>query len=141
MRAASRPSEADSKGVGMKGIILVLLFGAFGVGFAVARQHEVTLPIDAAVNAMLAAAGAPNHQATRVVPIENSGGLVSGYAQIVGTRSSVAATRAVVRISAPPASGWTVDAYIPVTGIDRHSGTIHRQYGVAIDALVKGRPQ
>lgn len=123
----------------MKVAILAAVLAAFAAGFAAAQQREILEPLDQAVDAMFSAAGAPNREATRVVPIENAGGIVSGYAQITGARASVAATRAVVRISTVSPNGWTIDALVPVTSVSRTNGTLHREYGVAVDAIVNGR--
>lgn len=122
----------------MKIAILAVALAAFTAGFAAAQQREILEPLDQAVNAMFAAAAVPNRDATRVVPIESAGGAVAGYAQIVGPRTRVAATRAVVRISTSSPNGWRIDALIPVTSVSRTSGTINREYGVAVDAIVNG---
>lgn len=122
----------------MKIAILAVALGAFTAGLAAAQQHEILEPLDQAVNAMFAAAGAPNRDASRVVPIESAGGAVAGYAQIVGPRARVAATRAVVRISTSSPNGWRIDALIPVTSVSRTNGTLNREYGVAVDAIVNG---
>lgn len=124
----------------MKVAVLAVTLAAFTAGFAAAQQSEILQPLDQAVNAMLSAAGAPNREATRVVPIESAGGAVDGYAQIVGPQARVAATRAVVRIATASPNGWTIQALVPVTSVSRASGALHRAYGVAIDALVNGGP-
>lgn len=122
----------------MKVVILAVALAAFAAGFAAAQQSEILQPLDQAVNAMLSAAGTPNHDASRVVPIESAGGAVDGYAQIIGPQARVASTRAVVRIATSSPNGWTIEALIPVTSVSRTAGTLHRQYGVAVDAIVNG---
>ncbi|HLI95693.1 MAG TPA: hypothetical protein VKT72_06350 [Candidatus Baltobacteraceae bacterium] len=122
----------------MKVAVFIALFAMLAAGFAGAQQNELLAPLDQAVNAMLEAAGAPSRDATRVVPIESSGGAVNGYAQIVGTASRVAATRAVVKISTSAPNGWRIDALVPVSSVSRSTGRLHREYGVAVDALVSG---
>lgn len=121
----------------MKVVVLAVALAAFAAGFAAAQQREILAPLDQAVNAMLSAAGTPNREATRVVPIV-SGTATAGYAQIAGPKARVAATRAVMKISTTSASGWTIDALIPVTVVSRNGGAIHRQYGVSVDAIVNG---
>lgn len=122
----------------MKIAVLAVTLAAFTAGYAAAQQREILEPLDQAVNAMFAAAGVPNREASRVVPIESAGGVVAGYAQIVGPQARVAATRAVVRISTASPNGWRIDALIPVTSVSRASAALHRQYGVAVDAIVNG---
>lgn len=122
----------------MKVVALALALAAALAGFASAAQNELLAPLDQAANALLGAAGAPNHDASRVVPIVGAGGVTSGYAQIVGPRSRVAATRAVMKISTTAANGWTIDALVPVSAVSRESGSMHREYGVAVDAIVSG---
>lgn len=122
----------------MKIAVLAVALAAFTAGFAAAQQHEILEPLDQAVNAIFTAAGAPNREGSRVVPIESAGGAVAGYAQIVGPKARVAATRAVLRISTTSPNGWTIDALIPVSSVSRAGGTLHRQYGVAVDAIVNG---
>lgn len=122
----------------MKMLVLAAVLALATAGFAAGAQREILAPLDQAVNAMFGAAGAPNRDATRVVPIVTSGGQTAGYAQIVGPRVQVAATRAVVKISTASANGWTIDALVPVSTISRSSGAMHREYGVAVDALVNG---
>jgi hypothetical protein len=120
----------------MKVAFLAALLAAFAAGFAAAQQREVLAPLDEAVNAMFTAAGVPNRDATRVVPIESAGGAVSGYAQIAGSASRITATRAVVEISTTSPNGWSIDVLVPVTSVSRSAGTLHRAYGVAVDALI-----
>lgn len=122
----------------MKTLVLTIAVVLLTAGLAVAAQSEILAPLDQAVNAMFDAAGAPNRDATRVVPIVSSGGQTAGYAQIVGPRAQVAATRAVVKISTASANGWTIDAFVPVSTVSRSSGAMHREYGVAVDAIVNG---
>lgn len=124
----------------MKVAVLAVTLAACTAGFALAQQSQILRPLDQAVNAMLSAAGVPNRDATRVVPVESAGGAVDGYAQIVGPQARVAATRAVLRITTTSPNGWTIQALVPVTSVSRASGTLHRAYGVAIDALVNGGP-
>jgi hypothetical protein len=123
----------------MKVFALTMLLAAAAAALAFGRQNELLTPLDQAVNAMLDAAGTPNRGISRVVPIVRSGGVPGGYAQIIGDRAAVAHTRAVLEISTAVPSGWSIDALIPVTTISRTSGTIHRSYGVAVDAIVNGR--
>ena len=123
----------------MKTLIATFALIAACAGLAAAQQREILAPLDQAVNAMFAAAGAPNRDATRVVPIESSGGAVAGYAQIVGPRARVAATRAVVEISTTAPNGWQIQALVPVRSVSRASGALQREYGVAVDAIVNGR--
>jgi hypothetical protein len=123
----------------MKVFVLALVLAGVAATFAAAQQSELLAPLDQAVNAMLQAAGAPNHDVTRVVPVVRTGGVTAGYAQIVGTHAAVARTRAVLEISTDVPSGWNIDALIPVTTIDRTGGAIHRSYGVGVDAIVNGR--
>ncbi|HEY9181440.1 MAG TPA: hypothetical protein VIO32_12025 [Candidatus Baltobacteraceae bacterium] len=106
---------------------------------ASAAPAEILAPIDTAVNAMFQAAGAPNRGATRVVPIVSEGGVTSGYAQVTGTPARVNGTRAVLKITTTSPNGWTIEALVPVISIGRADGTIHRAYGVAVDAIVNGR--
>lgn len=120
----------------MKMLVLAAALALLTAGFAAGAQSEILAPLDQAVNAMLGAAGVPNRDATRVVPIVGSGGETAGYAQIVGPRAQVAATRAVVKISTAAPNGWTIDAFVPVSTVSRSSGAMHRQYGVAVDAIV-----
>jgi hypothetical protein len=115
-------------------IAATLLLTAGGVR----AQHEILAPVNDAVNAMLGALGAPNHDATRVVPIVAAGGTTAGYAQIAGPQSRVAATRAVLKISSTSPNGWSIDAFVPVTSVSRGNGAVHRAYGVAVDAIVNG---
>ncbi len=123
----------------MKVLVLAAAVAAFAGGFAAAQQSELLAPLDQAVNALMSAAGVSNHDASRVVPIVVAGGATAGFAQIVGPQARVAATRAVVKISTTSPNGWTIDALVPVTTISRTSGSMHRQYGVAVDAIVNGR--
>lgn len=123
----------------MKAVVLTVVLAALAAGFAAASRREILAPLDQAVNAMLSAAMVPNREATRVVPVESTGGAVTGYAQIVGAQARVAATRAVIEISTTSPNGWTIDALVPVTSVSRTSGAMRRQYGVAVDALVNGR--
>lgn len=119
--------------------LAVLLAAALALtGAAMDTRGEILAPLDQAVNAMFTAAGVPNRDATRVVPIVTTGGVTSGYAQITGPQARVNATRAVLKISTASPNGWSIDAFVPVTTISRVSGTIHREYGVAVDALVNG---
>lgn len=120
----------------MKTVVLAVALAAFAAGFAAARQNELLSPLNAAVNAMLSAAGVPNRDAARVVPLVSTGGATRGYAQIVGPQALLAATRAVVRVSTTAPNGWTIDALVPVSVVGRTSGEMHRVYGVAVDALV-----
>lgn len=120
----------------MKSAVLAVALAVFAAGFACAQQSELLSPLDRAVNAALSAAGVPNREATRVVPIVTSGGASAGYAQIVGARARVAQTRAVVKMSTTAANGWRFDALVPVSVVGRSSGAMHRVYGVAVDALV-----
>lgn len=122
----------------MKILVLAGALAAFAAGFASAQQSEILAPLDQAVNAVLSAAGVPNRDATRVVPVVTSGGAQAGYAQIVGPQARVAATRAVVKISTSAPNGWTFDTLVPVSVVKRGSGAMHREYGVAVDALVRG---
>jgi len=122
----------------MKLVICAALVAAFAAGAAPAAQGELLEPLDQGVNAMLTAAGVPNRDATRVVPVVTSGGASAGYAQIIGPQAKVAATRAVVRISATTANGWTFETLVPVRSVNRSSGAMSREYGVAVDALVHG---
>ena len=121
----------------MKIVVLAAVLTAFAAGFAPAAPGELLAPLDQAVNAVLSAAGVPNRDATRVVPIVTSGGAAAGYAQIVGPQAKVAATRAVVKISTTAANGWTFDTLVPVSTVSRSSGAMRREYGVAVDALVR----
>lgn len=121
----------------MKTFVLAVALAGFAAGVATAQQSEILAPLDQAVNAMFEAAGVPNRDATRVVPIVTTGGITSGYAQITGSQARVNATRAVLKISTASPNGWSIDALVPVTTISRSSGTIHREYGVAIDAVVR----
>lgn len=122
----------------MKILLLAVTLAAFAAGFA-AAQNEILAPLDQAVNAMFEAAGVPNREATRVVPIVTAGGTTAGYAQIAGTQTRVNAARAVLKISTVSPNGWSIDALVPVTTVGRTSGAIHREYGVAVDAIVNGR--
>jgi hypothetical protein len=121
----------------MKVAVLAVALGAFAAGFASAQQSEILAPLDQAVNAVLSASGIPNHDATRVVPVVTAGGAEAGFAQIVGPQARVAATRAVVKISTTAPNGWTFDTLVPVSVVKRGSGQMHREYGVAVDALVR----
>jgi hypothetical protein len=123
----------------MKVAFLAAMLAAFAAGFAAAQQRELLAPLDEAVNAVFSAAGAPNRDATRVVPVESAGGVVNGYAQIVGPASRVQATRAVVQISTASPNGWSIEALVPVSSVSRSTAALHRAYGVAVDALVNGR--
>lgn len=122
----------------MKVLIITVVLAAFTAGFSAAQQSEILGPLDQAVNALFSAAGVPNRDTTRVVPIESVGGTVNGYAQIAGPQSRVAATRAVIQISTSSANGWSIDALVPVSSVSRSGGTLHREYGVAVDAIVNG---
>jgi len=122
----------------MKSVILAVALAALTAGLAVAQQNEILSPLNSAVDAMFSAAGVPNRDAARVVPIVAAGGATVGYAQIVGPQARVAATRAVVRISTTAPNGWTIHALVPVSTVGRASGAMHRVYGVAVDALVNG---
>jgi hypothetical protein len=119
----------------MKVAVFAALLTAFACGFAAAQQSELLAPLDAAVNAMFTAAGVPNRDPTRVVPMESAGGIVAGYAQIVGPAARIAATRAVVKIVTASPQGWRIEALVPVTSVSRASGGMHREYGVAVDAI------
>jgi len=121
----------------MKIVVLAVALAACAAGFASAQQSEILAPLDQAVNAVLSAAGVPNRDATRVVPIVTAGGAQAGYAQIVGPKAEVTATRAVVKISTTAPNGWTFDTLVPVSVVKRGSGQMHREYGVAVDALVR----
>lgn len=123
----------------MKTMLLALALAVACAGFVAAQQREILAPLDQAVNAMFEAAGVPNRDATRVVPIESSGESISGYAQIAGPRAAVAATRAVVQISTTAPNGWTIQALIPVRSVNRQTGALQREYGVGVDAIVNGR--
>lgn len=122
----------------MKTLALAAVLAASAAGFAAAAQSAILGPLDQAANAMLSAAGVPNREASRVVPIVSTGGATAGYAQIVGPASRVSATRAVVSISTTAPNGWRIDALVPVRAIDRTSGAMQREYGVAVDAIVRG---
>lgn len=122
----------------MKSAVVAVALAACAAGLAAAQQSEILSPLNAAVDAMLSAAGAANRDAARVVPIVAAGGATVGYAQVVGPQARVAATRAVVRISTTAPNGWTIDALVPVSTVSRASGAMHRVYGVAVDALVNG---
>ncbi len=124
----------------MKVVLLAAVVAAFVAGTAAAQQSEILGPIDGAVNALLGAAGVANREASRVVPIVGAGGTAEGYAQIIGAQSRVAATRAVVKLSANAPNGWRIDTLVPVTAISRAGGTLHREYGVAVDAVVNLQP-
>lgn len=122
----------------MKILVLAVALAAFAAGFAAAQQSELLAPMNEAVDAMLTAAGVPNREAARVVPVVGVGGVRAGFAQIVGSQPRVAAVRAVLRISATSPNGWTIDSLVPVSTVSRASGAMHRVYGVAVDALVNG---
>ena len=122
----------------MKAVLIVALLVACAAGESRA-QNELLAPVNEAVNAMFEAAGVPNRDATRVVPIVAQSGLTTGYAQITGAQARVNATRAVLSISTVSPNGWSINALVPVTTISRTSGAIHREYGVAVDAVVNGR--
>ena len=96
-------------------------------------------PLNTAVNALLQAAGAPNTSATRIVPIVTASGATAGYAQILGTRSGVDATKAVLLIRTGSA-GAVIDALVPVTKIGATDASIRRANGVGIDALIDYSP-
>ena len=117
----------------MKVAILAVTLAAFTAGFA-AAQNEILTPLNTAVNAMLTAAGVPNRQSARVVPLVQQGA-TTGFVQIVGSANAVAATRAVVVIQTASPNG-VIQAFIPVTTISRTTGALHREYGVAVDAIV-----
>lgn len=119
----------------MKVAILSVLLVSFAAAVACARPREILAPLNQAVNAMLGAAGAANRETSRVVPVESAGGLVAGYAQIIGPRMQVLATRAVIKVSVIAPNGWKIDALIPVSSVSRSGVSMHREYGVAIDAI------
>lgn len=121
----------------MKIAVFALVLSLFAAGISSAAQSEILSPLDGAVNAMLGALQAPNRDATRVVPVFGPGGVTRGYAQIVGPQSKVAATHAVAMISTTSPNGWTIDTLIPVSTIARDGTAMHREYGVAVDALVR----
>lgn len=122
----------------MKMFALAAVLAALTAGFAAAAQAETLAPVDQAVNAMLTAAGVANREASRVVPIVSAGGATTGYAQVVGPQARVASTRAVVMISSTSPNGWRIDTLVPVRVVSRTGGAMHREYGVAVDALVHG---
>lgn len=122
----------------MKILVLAVALAAFAGGFAAAQQSELLAPMNETVNAMLTAAGVPNRDAARVVPVVGVGGVHTGYAQIVGPQARVDAVRAVVHISTTSPNGWTIETLVPVSTVSRTSGAMHRAYGVAVDALVNG---
>ena len=68
----------------MKTVVLSVALAAFAAGLGAAQQSEILAPLNTAVDAMLSAAGVPNRDAARVVPIVAAGGATVGYAQIVG---------------------------------------------------------
>lgn len=90
--------------------------------------------LNTGANAVFEAAGAPNRDATKIVPVVAQGGGSRGYAQITGPAQALKSTAAVVEINT--ATAWSITAFIPVSKIDASSGTFHRVYGVAVDALV-----
>lgn len=114
----------------MKLIAIVLALATF------APQSQVTGALNTAVNAMLDAAGSGNHQATKVVPIVTEGGGDAGFAQIVGSGSAVSRTNAVVEIARPAPGAGAISVLVPVSSVDTNGGTLHRVYGVGIDALI-----
>jgi hypothetical protein len=122
----------------MRSVLLAVALAASAAGIATAQQSEILAPLDQAVNAVLSAAGVPNRDATRVVPVVAAGGATAGYVQIVGPQARVAATRAVVKVSTTAPNGWTIDTLVPVSAVSRSGGTMHRVYGVGVDALVRG---
>jgi hypothetical protein len=122
----------------MKIAVLAAVLAVFAAAVASAQQSEILVPLDQAVNAVLSAAGVSNRDATRVVPIVTAGGVTAGYAQVAGPQARVAATRAVVKVSTTAPNGWTIDALVPVSVVSRNGGTMHRVYGVGVDALVHG---
>ena len=123
---------------GMKTVLFAAALAASTAGIAAAGQSEILAPLDRAVNALLTAAAVPNREETRVVPIVEAGGATSGYAQIVGTHAALAATRAVVDVSRATPGAGTIELLIPVSTVKRSNGTMQREYGVAVDAIVRG---
>jgi hypothetical protein len=119
----------------MKVAVSLLALALATAAFA-AAQNEMLSPMSTAVNALMEAAGVPNAQANRVVPIVTSGGATVGYAQIIGPQRGVDAVKAVVQIQAPGTGPWSVAALVPVTKVDRGTGTMTRAAGVGIDGLV-----
>jgi hypothetical protein len=120
----------------MKVALIATLLATLLAGVAVGQQSELLAPLNTGVNALLDASGAPNRLASKVVPIVTSGGATTGFAQIVGPAASVNATRAVLEVHSQFAGAWDFAALVPVTGVSR-GGTIHRQYGVGVDAVIR----
>ena len=106
---------------------------------AAAAVNPYTQSLNTAVNAMLDAAQAGNHQATKVVPIVTLGGGSAGFAQVTGSGYAVSRTIAVVEIRASGGTGQ-VTLLVPAASIARDSGTFVREYGVGVDALVGYTP-
>lgn len=90
--------------------------------------------MNVATNSVFDAAGAANHEATRVVPVVSPGGGQSGFAQIAGSAKALRTVSAVVKIQT--ATAWSISAFIPVRDFSTADGTFHRVYGVAVDALI-----
>jgi hypothetical protein len=123
----------------MKVAFIAAIFAAFAFGFATAQQPELLGALNTGVNTLLQAAGVGNSTASRVVPIETPGGIVTGYAQIVGAQKAVNATKAVVQLHTDYGGAWSISALVPVTSVTRTAGTMHRAYGVAIGAVINSR--
>ena len=114
----------------MKVTVLALLLASSLPG-----ASGVSTALNTAANAVFDAAGAPNREATKVVPVVSAAGSVHGFAQVTGSAKAVAATAAVVEISS--ATTWSITAFVPVTSMPDASGAFHREYGVAVDALIQ----
>lgn len=119
----------------MKVAVAAAVLAAFLSGYALAQQQELLGPLDTAVNALLQASGVQNREASRVVPVVDSSGISSGFAQIVGTQQRLRAVKAVFAISTQGTQAWSISAFVPVTSITR-GGAPHRAYGVSVDALI-----
>jgi hypothetical protein len=121
----------------MKTVLVAAILTALLAAYAIAQENAMLAPLDTGVNALLQAAGVPNQSATKVVPIVTSGGAKAGFAQIAGTRENVEHTHAVVELRSQFGGTWQVRALVPVTSVSP-GGTIHRRYGVTVDAVING---
>lgn len=124
--------RASTKAAAMKILAIAMVLAAFAPA-----APGVQEALNTAANTVFAAAGSSNRQATKVVPVVRPGGGNGGFAQIVGSSQAVKATTAVMEITTTTA--WSITALIPVSRIDSSSGSFHREYGVAVDALVNYR--
>jgi hypothetical protein len=108
-----------------------------GVGFVVDKFGP---QINSFVNKLTANKNVGTQQATKVVPIISfGGGGYIGAAQVMGTKSNVAKTKAVVQIEGNALFGKNIRAKALVPVGSKTTSKIKRIYGVGISALIDVR--